>query len=167
MKKNRKTEEQMQIRNNIVYELHDEIKKACYQERAQLMDISHQERGLYTRIAAGLKPVILAEFAMFSEIEQLGQVMENLNKIIMDPFKENNHDEEDLLLINAGDVPYLFTTPPSTPGISAMGSRRNSLRSENSFSRSPSVARSNIDDTGSFRSRNNSVSSQQVNNFFN
>ena len=164
MKKSRNTEELTLTRNNVVSDLQEEIKNICVYEKDKLKEISCQERLLYTRVAAGLKPVILCEFAMCREMEQLDQVMEDINKIIMDPFKENNDNGEEIFFVNGSDSPYLFTTPPSTPAVSSTGSRRSSLRSVNSFSRSSSVAGSVVDDTGSFRSRNNSVSSHQVNN---
>ena len=164
MMKSKTTEELILTRNNVLCDLQDVIKNTCVFEKEKLKDISCQERSLYTKVAVGLKPVILCEFAMYKEIEQLGHVMENINKIMMDPFKERNDNGEEILFVNTRDSPYLFTTPPSTPAFSSMGSRCSSLRSVNSFSRSSSVAKSNVDDTGSFRSRDNSVSSQQVNN---
>ena len=69
MKKNRNTEELILKRNNLVYDLKGEMKKLCEQERRHLREISKQERSVYTKVAAGLKPVIVCEFAMLREIE--------------------------------------------------------------------------------------------------
>ena len=159
-KKYKNTEELIQTRNNLVYDLKGEMRKLCEQERRHLREISEQERIVYTEVAAGLKPAIVCEFAMFREIEQLGEVMESMNKMIMDPFKDN--DGESVSFFNNSEESYIFKTPPTTPGGSAMGSRTSSIRSICSFSRSSSVARSHSEDAESFRSRNNSVSSHQV-----
>ena len=78
------------MRNNLACDLQEERKRLCLQERTSLREISAQERSIFTRIAAGVKPVIVCEFAMFREVEQLGEVMEKLNKIIMDPFKDTH-----------------------------------------------------------------------------
>ena len=160
MKKTRSAEEPIHTRNNLVYDLKGEMRQLCEQERRHLREISEQERSVYTKVAAGLKPAIVCEFAMFREIEQLGEVMETMNKMIMDPF--NDSDGESVSFFNNSEESYIFKTPPTTPGGSAMGSRTSSIRSISSFSRSSSVARSHSEDTESFRSRNNSVSSHQV-----
>ena len=61
-----------------------------------LREISAQERSIFKRIAAGVKPVIVFEFAMLREVEQLGEVLERPNKIVMDPFKDNNFDRDSI-----------------------------------------------------------------------
>ena len=163
LNKNRNTPELVQMRNNLVCDLQEEKKKLCLRERGSLREISGLERSIFTIIAAGVKPVIVCEFAMFREVEQLDQVMEKLNKIIMDPFRDNHFDRDSISFVNNSKESYIFATPPSTPGGSKMGSRSNSVRSINSFSRSSSVARN--EDAESYRSRNNSISSHQVQYF--
>ena len=61
-----------------------------------LREISDQERSIFTRIAAGVKPIIVCKFAMFRLVEQLGEVLERPNKIVMDPFKDNNFDRDSI-----------------------------------------------------------------------
>ena len=56
-------------------------------------EISCQERTHYTTFAACFKPVMAEEFAMLSQVEMLSDVMENVNEIIADPFK-NLQDSE-------------------------------------------------------------------------
>ena len=85
LNKNRNTPELGQMRNNLACDLQEERKRLCLQER-----ISLRERSIFTRIGPGVKPVIVCEFAMFREVEQLGEVMVKLNKIIMDPFKDTH-----------------------------------------------------------------------------
>ena len=160
LKKNRNTPDLVQMSKNLACDLQEERKKLCLHERMRLKEISGQERSIFTRIAAGVKPVIVSEFAMFTEVEQLGEVMEKLNKIIMDPFKDTHFERNSISFVINSKESYIFATPPSTPGGSKMGSRSNSVRSINSFSRSSSVARN--EDAESYRSRNNSISSHQV-----
>ena len=161
LKKNRNTPEMVEMRNHLACDLQEERKKMGLQERLSLREISGQERSIFTRITAGVKPVIVCEIAMFREVEQLGEVMEKLNKIIID----NNYDRDSNSFMNSSKESYIFATPPSTPGGSKMASRSNSVRSINSFSRSSSVARNITEDAESYRSRNNSISSHQVKHF--
>ena len=167
LNKMRNTPELIQRRHNLAADLDAEVERLCDQERKQLTEIFRYERSVYTKVAAGLQPIIFCEFAMFRDIEQLTQVMENIKKITIDPFEESKNDFEEITFLDTSDEQYFFATPQSTPAGSSMGSRNNSIRSVNSFSRSSSVARSNMDDVESFRSRNNSVSSYQVKHFFN
>ena len=81
LRKNRNTTELVEMRNNLACDLQEERKRLCLQERMSLREISAYERSIFTRIAAGVKPVIVCEFAMFREVEQLGEVMVKLNKI--------------------------------------------------------------------------------------
>ena len=165
IKKNKNTTEMLQTRSNLVCNLKGDMKKLCEQERNHVREISRQERSVYTKVAAGLKPVIVCEFAILREIEQLGPVTENIDKIVMDPFKDTSCDGESISFGSKSNESYSFATPPSTPGGSAMGSRSSSIRSINSFSRSSSESRYRFVEAERFRSRNNSVSSHQVNVF--
>ena len=167
LNKMRNTPELIKRRHNLAADLDAEVERLCDQERKQLTEIFRYERSVYTKVAAGLQPIIFCEFAMFRDIEQLTQVMENMKKIAIDPFEESKNDFEEISFLDTSDEQYFFATPQSTPAGSSMGSRNNSIRSVNSFSRSSSVARSNMDDVESFRSRNNSVSSYQVKHFLN
>ena len=162
LKKNRNKPELIQMRNNLACDLQQERKRLCEQERLCVREIGRQERSIYTTFAAGLKPVIKEEFAMLREVEQLGEVMEKVNKIILDPYKDSDDYKQVASLVNLSKESFCFATPPSTPGGSAMGSR--TIKSINSFSRPSSSAGSVNEDKESYRSRNNSVSSQQVSN---
>ena len=100
LNKNRNTPELGQMRNNLACDLQEERKRLCLQERMSLREISAQERSIFTRIGPGVKPVIVCEFAMFREVEQLGEVMVKLNKIIMDPFRDNHFDRDSISFVN-------------------------------------------------------------------
>jgi len=167
LKKNRNKPELVQIRNNLACDLQQESKRLCEKERLCVREIGCMERTMYTTFAAGLKPVIGEEFAMLKEVEQLGEVLGKVNKIILDPYKDNEHYDGVKSFVNSSKQSFCFATPPSTPGGSTMGSRSSSIKSMNSFSRASSSAGSVNEDLDSYRSRNNSVSSQQSHQLYN
>merc|ERR1719320_258929 len=57
------------------------------QEKMAVREISCQERTQYTTFSACLKSVLSEEFEMLSKAALLNEVMERLNEIIADPFK--------------------------------------------------------------------------------
>ena len=87
--------------------------------------------------------------------------MDRMSKVLFD--RQKCDEEYEHVLVSKHDQ-FNFSTPPSTPGGSLMGSRTGSVRSLNSFSSRPSSVASDsvVGDSDSFsRSRNNSVSSYQ------
>jgi hypothetical protein len=122
-----------------------ELRRLFEHEQLSVREVMSHERSLYQVLATGLQPVIAAELAMFREGEQLGNLMENIDKNSRDP----HHSEEDIksvdFLSNSKESLW-FTTPSSTPGGSLMGSRTSSLRSINSFSLTSSAASSDSED---------------------
>ena len=93
LKKNINKPELLQMRKDLACETQDESVKLCEQEKMCLREISRQERSIYTTIAAGLKPVIGGEFSILGEVEQLAEVLNKMNKIILDPFKDFRESE--------------------------------------------------------------------------
>ena len=88
--------------------------------------------------------------------------MNKMDKIILDPFKDILDCENKTSFVdNIKDI-YIFSTPPSIPGGSVMGSRSSFIKSINSFSRASPVTGSINLETDCYRSRNSSVSSLQV-----
>jgi len=161
MKKRKNDPELRALKENLLNELQQQRRNVYEQETKCVKEIGCQERSLYITLAAGLKPVIVEELAMLSEVEQLGKVMEKMDDILLDPY--NNSDDKENIMHNVLKCKeyYCFETPPSTPGGSVLSSRTGSLRSINSFSRSSSAANSDSEDQIIFRSRQNSASSQQ------
>ena len=130
-------------------------------QRRTVKDVVQQERGMFTLLASGMSPVILQEVALIKEVEQMEEVVDRMNKVLFD--RQKCDEEYEHVLVAKHDQ-FSFSTPPSTPGGSLMGSRTGSVRSLNSFSSRPSSVASDsvVGDTDSLsRSRNNSVSSYQ------
>ena len=151
------------MRKDLACDIQDERVKFCAEERMSLRERTCQERSIYTAIAAGLKPVIAGEFSILREVEQLTEVMNKMNKIIFDPFKDIlDRENKTSFVDNIKDI-YIFLTPPSTPCGSVMGSRSSSIKSINSFLRASQLTGSINLETDCYRSRNGSVSSLQVN----
>merc|ERR1719270_1269114 len=130
-------------------------------QRRTVKDVVQQERGMFTLLASGMAPVILQEVALIKEVEQMEEVVDRMNKVLFD--RQKCDEEYEHVLVSKHDQ-FSFSTPPSTPGGSLMGSRTGSVRSLNSFSSRPSSVASDsvVGDTECLsRSRNNSVSSYQ------
>ena len=154
LKKRKNNLELMKLRNNLVFDLQQQKKMSCEQERLYVTEIGCQERSFYMTLAAGIKPVITEELVMFREVEQLGEVMEQINTIIFDPNKNKDEANSVVNFVNTSQETFWFATPPSTPGGSLMGSRTGSLRSINSFSipSSEASSESESEDQGTDRS---------------
>ena len=136
MKKGKVDPELVKLRESLVKDHQLKTKLFEEQERAAVREIACQERTHYTTFAACLKPLVTEEFAMLREVEQLDGVMEKVNKIIMDPFKNLENSDDILSFVKHSEESFCFSTPPSTPSHSSLGSRTGSVRSINSFSRS-------------------------------
>eukprot|EP00092_Neocalanus_flemingeri_P001540 GFUD01001642.1.p1 GENE.GFUD01001642.1~~GFUD01001642.1.p1 ORF type:complete len:701 (-),score=240.25 GFUD01001642.1:116-2218(-) len=122
MKKGKSEPELIKLRDNMLRDLQARSEIFVEQERMAVMEIFSQERTHFTTFAACLKPVIAEEFAMLSQVEMLSDVMEKVNEIIADPFK--NLETENILS-------YLHKTAIPSSETSSQCSRKSS-RSQHS-----------------------------------
>lgn len=93
------------LRDNMVRDLQTRAELFAEQERMAVVEISCQERTHYTTFVACLKPVISEEFAMLSQVDMMSEVIEELNEIIADPFKNLESSEN---VLSGQDLSPLF-----------------------------------------------------------
>ena len=128
MKKGRADAEMLKLRENLLKDL--EVKSVMFeeQERRAVREIACQERMHYTTFAACLKPLVAEELSMLREVEQLEGVLEKITKIVADPLKNIESSDDILSIMNHSEESFCFSTPPTSPGGSTLGSRTNSVR---------------------------------------
>ena len=86
--KNGKQEPELcKLRDNMLKDMRSRCEIFVDQEKMAVREISCQERTQYTTFSACLKSVLSEEFEMLSKAALLNEVMERLNEIIADPFK--------------------------------------------------------------------------------
>ena len=128
-------------------------------ERTFVRDIQSVERAVFATFAGGWKQVIAQEFAMLSEVEKLGLVVEKIDKDILFPCNVLEYGHTTHM-----DRSYYSHTATSSPY--GAKSRSESCKSHNSynepFSSRHSSIDSQIDDRTSSRSWNNTLALGQV-----
>ena len=118
------------LRDGMARELLLRREEILEQERAAVRAIAHQERTHFTTFAACVKPLVSQEVAMLREVEQLEGVMERVDRIILQPFKDLESSEDILSLVaECSGSSLLASSQYSSPGGSTLGSRSGSLRS--------------------------------------
>ena len=149
-------------------DLHIKYKVLEEQERQAVRRITTEERSHFCTFAACLKPVVEEEYTMLGEIQQLDEVMDKLSRIIADPHNVPDTSDQVINDMKASGESFCFATPPSSPGGSALGSRRGSLRSLNSVSSSRASSAASIADEREScpLTRNGSFSSHPNVSFF-
>lgn len=154
LKKGKTDAEMLKLRDNMVKDVQMKSQMFEEQERMAVKEIACQERTHYTTFAACLKPMVMEELAMLREVEQLEDVMEKIDRIIADPFKNLETSNNIFFFAKNSEETFSFSTPPPSP---ALRSRTASVSSTNSSSCSSysSIKRSKA-------SRINSVSSETV-----
>jgi len=94
-------------------------------EKSAVRRVLIEERSRYCTFVACLKPVLGEEISMVSELQQLEEVMNKLDKHTEDPFKLPEASEQVLNDIKTTEGGVVFQTPPSSP--SSLGSRKSSM----------------------------------------
>jgi hypothetical protein len=112
-------------------------------EKAAVREILGVERNIFTTFAAGWKQVIAEEFAMLSQVEKLGEVIEKIDKEMFYPC--NMLDRSEHCLTPDMEKSCSLYTPASSP-YSGSKARSESRKSQHSFSSRQSSVDSQIDD---------------------
>ncbi|XP_042889285.1 mucin-5AC-like isoform X3 [Penaeus japonicus] len=105
-------------------------------ERSAVRHALTEERARYCAFANALRPVLVEEVGLVSELGHLQEVMTQLEKHSADPHILPPASEQVLLDIKGGDTQWSWQTPPSSP--SSLGSRKSSMCSISSINSSSS-----------------------------
>lgn len=105
-------------------------------ERSAVRLALTEERARYCAFANALRPVLVEEVGLVSELGHLQEVMTQLEKHSADPHILPPASEQVLLDIKGGDTQWSWQTPPSSP--SSLGSRKSSMCSISSINSSSS-----------------------------
>ena len=154
--------ELVQKRNTLVFDLQQERRRVCEQERKSVREMVNLERSVYVAVATGLHPVIMEEFSFLREVEQMGEALAKITEIIFNSSRDSDFRKHWASIIEERKQSFVFITPPSTPDGLTVSSRSCSSTSINSFSISSFSSRSIQEVTESLTSRTNSFSSQKV-----
>lgn len=129
-------------------------------ERTAVRDIQSVERAVFATFAGGWKQVIAQEFAMLSEVEKLGPVVEKIDKEILFPCNMLEYGQGHTTNMDRSFYSHTATSSPY-----GAKSRSESCKSHNSynepFSSRHSSIDSQIDDRTSSRSWNNTLALEQ------
>ncbi|XP_047475040.1 protein MTSS 1-like isoform X3 [Penaeus chinensis] len=105
-------------------------------ERSAVRLALTEERARYCTFANALRPVLVEEVGLVSELGHLQEVMTQLEKHSADPHILPPASEQVLMDIKGGDTQWSWQTPPSSP--SSLGSRKSSMCSISSINSSSS-----------------------------
>ena len=119
---------------NSLTEVAKQVRALHEVEKAAVRRVLVEERSRYCTFVACLKPVLGEEVSMVSELQQLEEVVNKLEKHTEDPFKLPEASEQVLVDVRSAEGGVVFQTPPSSP--SSLGSRKSSMCSISSASSS-------------------------------
>jgi hypothetical protein len=112
-------------------------------ERSAVRRALNEERSRYCIFVTCFKPLLDEENALVSEFQQLEEVSNRLVQHTADPYKLPPASEQVIIDLakNCGDgCDFSYTTPPSSPGGSSLGSRKSSMCSISSAGSNTSLA---------------------------